>query len=1109
MFPLLSHGQLYSKLILAINKSQCKFNGISIAKMDRCGFIFGVLLIFATSCEKTTPSEKYEAPDFHIIKSSQSGLDFNPKGKATKLNDNSIKEFGVGVSVCNLNNDKLPDLIFSSFYGGVEVYMNQNDFQFKNVSAQMGLNLPDCFNSYGVSIVDINHDGFDDLYISNNNGCGSNRFYINQKGESFKEISEELGLNIQEASYISGFFDFDNDTDLDLFMLNWSNFDSNPIDIRYYGIAKENKDSMHSKFYENINGKFYEATQKFGFEEYAATNNAMIASDINQDGNLDLFISNDFVFPDQLYINNNGVFENKASSYFTKTSFFSMGTDCADINNDFFPDLFVADMLSKGHYRKKTNTMEFSIEFHNQLEEQIFPQYQRNMLHLNNQGKNFHDIAYLANLEATEWSWSPLIFDFNNDGLKDIFITAGTEKELTNLDYISNYASSSGIYNPIEQWVLDWSLIPEHKYHNYLFQNQNGLEFTEVTKKSKIHETEGAEGAAYADLNNDGTLDVVVANKNGEPTILKNNTDTSINKFIQIKLKSKLPTIGAKVCIFHNGHQQYLENITLKGFLSMSEELIHFGLAGDSLVDSILVFWPSGGKSVVQSVKANQQITISDEFKVNENWISVESLFPHKTTNNLISEANLFEEVLRHKEDHYEDFSIDKTLYRRRSLSGPVIKFQDLNNDGLEDVFFGGSAYQNSFIYLQTLANKFELLTSIEKDKNREDISVDFTDIDNNGFTDILVGSWNTSKSDEKPFSNFNIYLNINGVGFEKLDFPHNISSYVSTIAVNSTAKKPTIFIGCKSSNEDYGMLVDSYILTIEGIGSEDFNYTLDTIYKPGIITSSCYQDLNGDGNNELCITGEFMPIKFYEFDDSGHRNSFEISESHGMWNCIELVDLNNDGLVDVLAGNQGKNSILEASPKRPVSLMYNDFDNNGKTETLLFHYLDEICAPLDGKDIFCKQMPSFLQKYPTYDIYARRTSLDIFEDSILLKSEISDATNLKTSVFINKGNKNFEEMLVPVELQKGPVKDILIHDFNNDGYLDFLPFGNDNTFFYTESKTDALLPYLYLNNSGESFSVGQPVIDHVYFVNSVDISNENIIVLGVNNDTVKTYFLK
>lgn len=1080
-----------------------------------CCFLF--VGVFLPSCQRNNNKR------FDIIGAAQSGITFDPLAKISdRKDDNNIKEFGNAVAIGDLNNDGKPDIIFSGFYAHPEIYLNRGALKFENITEKSGISTAKDFNAYGIAIIDINGDGWNDIYMCvNGSEAGSksihNLLYINNRNGSFSEQSAAYHLDIHANCYMPYFFDYDRDGDPDLFLLIWPHMDSNPFDLTYISKAKKDSLNFHSLLLENRNDTFVDVTVKSGLDHIPATNNSCIIGDINNDGWPDIYVANDFVFPDQLYINHEGHFANQLGDYVSKTSLFSMGTDLADINNDHFPDLIELDMLSPDHFRRKTNTLALTTSFYDMLKQQSFPQYQRNVLQLNNQGKNFSEISFLSNIYATEWSWSPLIADFDNDGWKDIFISSGSRKELTNLDYLSNYVNISGSYDPIKQWILDWKNIPSHKYHDFIFKNVNGLEFSDKTSNWGLTGTVNSEGAAYADLDGDGDLDIVVCNTNQTPFILRNNSKIRepFRNYIQISLHSENKYNfyqGTKVTLYAKRQEQYQEAITTRGYLSVSDGLLHFGLDTISAIDSIRIVWPSGKTEIKRSVKANQKLQV---YEKDAKDISPDTSPPSVSAIERIYNIADF----LHKEDNFDDFKRDKIIPHRVSRSGPVIAVADINKDGLQDFYITGAKNQRSALFIQQTNGTFKAIPIDGSVPNKDDeVAAIFADIDHDGFPDLITGIGSNASDGSDTSQHLSVYMNRGGIRFEKVDkMLPDIKFPISSICAADIDGEMEMFVACRIVPGSFGIIPSSYLLAYKNGGFTDItDKKAPELRHSGMLTGGTFADIDGDKKNELILCGEFMPISVFKNINKIWTNITQTSNLHlsnGLWNCITVTDINNDGNPDILAGNWGDNSIWRASLTEPLSLWVNDFDNNGSIDPVLFHYLNHVNAPFVNRDVFCKEMPFYFNRFNNYESYAKTAAKDFFPDA--KNTSVLNAYTLHTSLFINDGKGHFELKELPTYFQIAPVNSFIVYDFDNNGTKDLMPLGNNAGNFYDQGDLDAMRGNIFGGDAKGNFKKRTPVeaMNQKSVINSGtmiynNFLKKNMILLGVNNDSLQVYII-
>lgn len=1086
------------------------------------------LLLFPllfTSC-KHTDTTRHEDALFQLQPSSQTGIDFNNKvvddGEFNVFNYRNFYNGG-GVAIGDVNNDGKPDIFFTSNQGENKLYLNKGNWKFEDVTAKAGLKGYHRWHT-GVTMVDINGDGWLDIYVSNSGGMKdadrANELYINQKDGTFKEEAAKYGLADKGLSTQAIFFDFDHDGDLDCFVLNNS--------YRAIGSFGYDRDLRNvrdplngDRFYRNDNGKFVDISAEAGiYGSEIGFGLGVTAGDLFNDGWDDMYVSNDFFEHDYLYKNlHNGKFSEISNDAIRHMSLSSMGSDMADINNDGNLDIFTTDMLPEGDYRLKTTTKFDEYDIYNaKLKNSFHHQFTKNCLQLNNGDGTFSEIADLAGVNATDWSWGALAFDFNNDGWKDIFVSNGISRDLTNQDFLT-YFSSDEVMRQIRtggfkaKTLLD--KMPKTPITSYGFINQKNLQFKNESTALGFSTPSFSNGSAYGDLDGDGDLDLVVNNENGQAFIYRNMTSERTHAhYLKINLKGEgMNTfgVGSRVTIYTKGMQQVLEQMPTRGFESSVEPVLNFGTGTSKIVDSLKIVWPNMKMQVLKNINTNTTITL----KQSDAKLAFTPPVPAKPFYKNIT-ATSFKGDIYHKENDYKDFDDQRLIPKMLSTEGPKLAVADVNGDGLEDFFVGNATGDTAKLFIQQPNGSFvqKRENAFDLDKNSEDIGALFFDADHDGDMDLVVVSGGNLEREGSLNLFARLYINDGKGNFtRKLTGWPIVSINASCVRLNNN--NGDLFIGGRCVPGTYGVIPSSKLLRNDGHG----NFTDVTasvapeLEKLGMVTDAQWVDVDGSGKNSLVVVGDWMPVTILKYVNGKLQKTGEIANSSGWWNCLTVADLDGDGKPDLIAGNNGLNSKIKADVDHPAKLYLSDFDNNGQVECIPVYYkTDGKAYPINLHDDIIKQLPVMKKKFLRYDAYAGKSIDEIFTEDQLKNASVLTVNQTQTCVFYNKGKGSFDMKPLPIRAQFSPVFTILVSDINHDGIKDLFLGGNFYGLKPEIGRYDANYGVVYLGNKKHGFDYSSPVQSGLFVTGEVrDASVINTkagqeIIVARNNDALQLF---
>jgi hypothetical protein len=994
---------------------------------------------------------------------------------------------GAGVGIADFNNDGLPDIYFTGNMVTNKLYLNKGALKFDDITETAGVGGEGKW-SKGVSIIDINNDGWQDIYIS----CSmlkdpikrENILYINQGLNKdgipvFKNMAKEYGLNDNSYTTQSAFFDFDNDGDLDVYLaVNVFAQRDNPNNYRKIFINGEhpNTDRLYRNDWDSAKGHpvFTNVSREAGILQEGFAHSVTIC-DINQDGWKDIFVANDYLSEDILYVNNgNGTYSNKSKEYFKHTAYNAMGADVVDINNDGLSDVIELDMNPEDNYRKKTMLSSGNYQsylYNNEYGYQY--QFIRNILHLN-MGNSistndsikhpvFSDISFYSGIAETDWSWSPVVADFDNDGFRDVLITNGFPKDVTDHDFMA-YRNTAFAMNTKDKLL---SLIPVVKIPNYAFRNNGNLKFSNVTRDWGLDQPTFSNGAVSVDLDNDGDLDLVINDIDDEAKIYENKLNERTNKdhhYLEVSLQGDSPNkggYGSWIKIYYNGLQQVYEMNPVRGYLSSIPANTHFGLGNISMIDSLIIIWPNNKKEKLIDIKTDQKLTIKQSEAIQEYlWKQPQ-----------VSDSVLFQEIsdsinLKYldQQKDFNDFNIQVLLPHKLSQYGPSMAVGDINNDGMDDLVVGGSIGNSAVIFIQQQNQKYltkTLLDSSESSlKLANDIGIVLFDADGDHDLDMYICSGGYEKKPESDCYQDKLYIN-DGKGNFNLDtsaLPVNYNSKACVKAIDFDRDgHMDLFIGERVVPWNYPKPVSGIILHNESKNGKVKFRDVTSEVAPGLqniglICDGISTDYNKDGWPDLILAGEWMPITFLTNNKGVFINETKqsgIGNKFGWWNSICEGDFDNDGKIDYIAGNLGENSFFHGSEKFPINNYFNDFDKNGSFESITTKFLKDQAGdykeyPAQSRDEMIAQMPFLKKKFPTYKSFAEATIDQLFTKSQFAGTVKSYANYFASSYIHNLGNGKFEIKPLPPVAQFSPVFGIISEDFNKDGSLDILVCGND-----------------------------------------------------------------
>jgi len=1030
-----------------------------------------MLTIILFSCQENPQEKESESGEslFSALDASSTGIDFENTLEES-VNSNYFKYMysyiGAGVAAADFNNDGLQDIFFVSNQKENKLYINQGDFKFDDVTGDSGIMHKEGFDT-GVTVVDINNDGLQDIYIcrggwiQENDGF-ANLLYINQGVSEnnipiFREESARYGINDKQRGIQSTFFDYDKDGDLDLFIANAPDFDNPAAEVFNLTEVQSDPKTIELKgsdqLYQNKgDGTFSNVSIEAGILPEIGFGLNPQVSDLDNDGWLDIYVCNDFRIPDYVYLNNgDGTFREGRNELLKHMSFNSMGSDIADVNNDGLQDIYTLDMNPEDYIRSKTTMgMTSQSRFEEMVSKNYHYQYMHNMLHLNTGNQKYSEVSKLAGIADTDWSWSCLLADFDLDGLNDVYVTNGVYRDVIDRDANNQILQDLRAKNkkPTDEDFLRFAkMLPQQKIVNYIFRNNGNLSFEDVSSKWTTPEETFSNGAVYVDLDNDGDLEVVVNNINQPATILKNSAvEKNQGNYITVELKGHPENrngIGATIKILLSNQETLVrQQIRTRGFLSSVSEIIHFGLNKEKTIEQLSIIWPDGKSQIFKEIPINQKLIL--------NYANAgQHIATTSATNPLVKKLAI---DIKHIDPPHNDYNYQILLPHKLSQTGPALAKADVNGDGIEDVFIGGGAGQESQIYLGNKKGSLQFLknNSFSVDKQKEDVAACFFDADADGDLDLYVASGSYEFVNNPRQLVDRIYLNDGNGNMKK-----NSVILPEFVAAGSVVKSADfdadgdidLFVGSRVVPGQYPFAPTNYLLEqVNGtyqVSTETLAPDLENI---GMITDAQWADIDGDDDIDLIVSGEWMGIEVFLntngklMQDDSYQN---LSTYKGWWNTIEIADIDNDQDLDIIAGNLGLNSKYQASTEKPFHVYTSDFDYNGSTDVFLAKYYKDEEVPVRGKTCATQQLPHLANKIKSYNEFANSNLADIIGPGIKSALHLT-VTEFRSGIFINSGEGNFDFKPFENSIQRSPINSIVFDDLNNDGHADLILAGNN-----------------------------------------------------------------
>lgn len=1095
-------------------------------------------------CQNEPPSRnsnselQLEDPQFKLLSPEQTKIDFASLLKETPDINVLIYEYfynGGGVATGDFNGDNLIDIYFTSSMSSNKFYLNQGNLQFEEISLKTKAQGRKGSWKTGVTHVDINGDGKLDLYLCYSGALPDaqrrNQLFINTGNDKynipiFEEKAAEYGLDSPGFSNQGYFFDYDKDGDLDMLLLN-HNPQSLPLQnlIAAQNMLRKPDSLMGLRLFVQENGKFKDSTEEAGISGSALSYGLGLAmGDLNQDGWTDFYVSNDYDVPDYLYLNNkDGTFTDNLGNSIGHTSQFSMGNDIADINNDGLADIVTLDMLPESNERQKLLIPHNSYtKFDLTVRKGFHHQNMRNMMQINNGDGTFSEVGQLAGIDKTDWSWSPLLADFDNDGWKDLHVTNGYFRDFTNMDFINymdEFTAGKGTMKRAD--VLDLvKQAPKSDFINYMFKNEGNQQFTDATEQWGLQHISNSNGAAYADLDNDGDLEIIVNNINKPAFIYENLANKKQQNYLSVRLdgngKNTLG-IGAKVQLFFDGQLQEVSQFPARGYLSTVSPILHFGLGEVTNIDSLKIVWESGLQEMRTNIEVNQNLVLKEKNAAKIKSINTKNINP-------IFIPTKSQLVYTDPESTIRDFDRQALLTKELSHNSPCMVMGDLNGDTIADIFIGGSNGQMSKIFYATKNGQFIENSSFEatakQDAKSHDTDAAICDLNNDGHNDMYVasGGYHSFINNDETLQD-RVYLNDGNGNFTKTTniLPKALIASQSIAAHDVNGDGHTdIFVGGSYIPGRYPETSPNQLLINDGKGSftNKIRELAPELELYGEISEAIWVDLNNDNSKDLVVVGQWLPVSAFISIDGKLKNdtkTFFPEKYKGWWNTIATADINEDGRPDFIIGNQGLNTQYETSKDERIELVYADFDQNGAIDPFLNYYRQGKSYPAVSRDELVRQLSYLSSRYTSYELYANETMETIFSIDELKNTKTKTVTHLETTFYLSNSQGSYDMKPLPMRVQYAPVNAIQFLDFDKDGALDVLLCGNTSRLKIALGKSDANYGVLLKGNGKGDFeyidqpSSGLQLKGDVKCILKID----NTLLFGINEKPVTAYKLK